>query len=84
MLGECIFLFWPSAEICDVIGGCCLEGCHGDKYGPRGKIGKRLDLDLVPEVGFSWLKVRKALDVSMKKGPQHSPGKFLGVFGGGG
>ncbi|GAB5570673.1 protein lin-54 homolog isoform X1 [Prionailurus iriomotensis] len=47
-----------AAEICDVIGGCCLEGCHGDKYGPRGKIGKHLDLDLVPEVGFSWLKCR--------------------------
>lgn len=32
----------------------------GDRCGPRGKTGKGLDFELLQEVGFSWLKVRKA------------------------
>lgn len=51
------------------IGGWCLDAVMGGRYNPGRKTGTGLDLELVEELGFSWPKVRKVLDIFMKKGP---------------
>lgn len=52
----------------------------GGRYGPQRKTGMGLDLELVQEVGFSWLQVGKALDILMKKGPHQSSGRLWEVL----
>lgn len=80
VLGEWIFSFGPQQRFVMLQEAGGLRAVMGGRYGPRRKTGMGLDLELVQEVGFSWLQVRKALDILMKKGPHQSSGRLSEVL----